>query len=89
MHGAQEIGFFDTEATSGTIMNALNEDCNAVQSAMSERACAPTLHLPHVGCSCACHAAGKALLVQRSCLHVSRSCGQWAQGREISVGLSL
>lgn len=43
--GVQEIGYFDTEATSGTIMNALNEDCTAVQSAMSERVPAHDLRL--------------------------------------------
>ena len=34
----QEVGFFDTEATSGMLMNALSEDCSAVQSAISEKA---------------------------------------------------
>lgn len=33
----QEVGFFDTEATSGMLMNALSEDCSAVQSAISEK----------------------------------------------------
>lgn len=34
----QEVGFFDTEASSGKVMGALAEDCAAIQTAMSEKA---------------------------------------------------